>query len=90
MLEVKKVIISADYSDFAYVFSKESAEELSKRFETNKHAINLEPGKQPPYGRKYSLEPVKLETLKTYIKTTLANNFIWASKSPAIAPILFV
>ena len=30
-----------------------------------------------------------METLKTYIKTNLANGFIWSSKSPAGAPIFF-
>ena len=55
----------------------------------NEHAIELEEGKQPPFGPIYSLGPVELETLKTYIKTNLANNFIWPSKSPAGAPILF-
>ena len=33
---------------------------------------------------------VKLKTLKTYIKTNLANDFIWSTKSPASAFILFV
>ena len=37
----------------------------------NEHAIELVEGKQPPYGPIYSLGPVKLETLKTYIKTRL-------------------
>ena len=49
----------------------------------------LKEGKQPPYGLIYSLEPVELETLKTYIKTKLANNFICLSKFSAGNPILF-
>ena len=32
---------------------------------------------------------MELETLKTYIKTNLANGFIKLSKSPIDAPILF-
>ncbi len=44
---------------------------------------------QPPYGPIYSLGPVELETLKAYIKNNLASGFIWFSKSPAGAPILF-
>ena len=55
----------------------------------NKHAIKLEKDKQPPFGPIYSLGPVELETLKTYIETNLANGFIRPSKSPAGAPILF-
>ena len=62
---------------------------LPERTELNEHAIDLEDGKQPPYGPIYSLGPVELETLKTYIKTHLKTGFIRPSKSPASAPILF-
>ena len=55
----------------------------------NKNAIKLEEGKQPPFRPIYSLELVELETLKTYIKTNLANGFIRPSKSFAGALILF-
>ena len=55
----------------------------------NKHAIKLEESKQPPFGPIYNLSSVELETLKTYIKTNLANGFIRPSKSSAGAPILF-
>ena len=83
------VTIPAEYSDFEDMFSKESAAVLPEHTEINTHAIDLEEGKQPPYGPIYSLGPVELETLKTYIKTNLANGFICPSKSPAGAPILF-
>ena len=33
---------------------------------------------------------MELKTLKTYIKTNLANGFIWPLKSPADTPILFI
>ena len=42
----------------------------------NEHAIKLEEGKQPPFGPIYSLGPVELDTLKTYIKTNLAKGVI--------------
>ena len=48
----------------------------------NEHAIKLEEGKQPLFGPIYSLGPVKLETLKTYIDINLANGFIWPSSLP--------
>lgn len=86
----EKVTVPAEYSDFADVFSKKSAAVLPERTDLNKHAIELREGKQPPYGPIYSLGPVELETLKTYIETNLANGFIRPSKSPAGAPILFV
>ena len=55
----------------------------------NEYTIELEEGKQPLFGPIYSLGPIELETLKTYIKTNLANGFIRPSKSLAGVPILF-
>ena len=49
----------------------------------------MQDGKQPPYRKIYSLEPVELETLKTYIETHLKTGFIWPSQSLASASILF-
>ena len=56
----------------------------------NKHAIELEKDKQSSFGPIYSLVLVELETLKTYIKTNLANNFIRLFKSPARAFIFLI
>ena len=63
---------------------------LQERTGINKHTIELEDDKQPPYGPIYSLSPVELETLNTYIKTNLGNSFIRPLKYPISAPILFV
>ena len=90
MLLAKKVTMPTEYSDFAEVFLKKSTNVLSERTGANEHMIKLEKGKQPLYEPIYSLKPVKLKILKTYIETNLANSFIQASKSPASAPILFV
>ena len=81
--------VSAEYSNYSNVFSAENAAELPENTRMNEHAIKLEEGKQSLFGFFYSLGPVELETLKTYIKTNLANGFIRQSKSPAGAPILF-
>ena len=83
------VAILAKYLDFEDVFFKMSSAILPEHTEINTHAINLEECKQPPYGPIYSLGLVELETLKTYIKTHLANGFISSSKSPAGVSILF-
>ena len=82
--------VSAEYSDFADIFSPNLAFELPKYTGINNHAIDLVKGcQQPPYGPIHSLEPMELETLKDYIDANLANSFIKPSKSPAGAPILF-
>ena len=62
---------------------------LLERTKLNEHAIDFEDGKQLPYGPIYSLGPVKLETLQTYIETNLKTGFIRPSQSPAGASILF-
>ena len=77
-----------EYSDYSNVFSAENTAEFPENTEMNEHAIELEDGKPPPFGPIYSLGPVELETLKTYIKTNLVNGFIRPSKSPTGAPIL--
>ena len=68
--------VPAKYSDYSNVFSAEHVAELPENTGINKHAIKMEKSKQPPFGPIYSLGPVELETLKTYIETNLANGFI--------------
>ncbi len=63
--------------------------ELPENTGINEHAIKLINKKQPPYGPIYALSPVELETLKAYIETHLKTGFIWPSKSPTGAFILF-
>ena len=65
----------------------EKATELLNNTGINEHAIKLEKDKQPLFESIYSLGLMELETLKTYIKTNLANGFIRPSKSLFGAPI---
>lgn len=90
LLDVKKVSIISVYANNTNVFSPYSAAELSKYTSINNHPIDQIDNEQPPYGLIYNLEPVELETLKTYIKTNLANGFITSSKLPVAALILFI
>ena len=81
--------IPSEYFDYADIFSCDLAMELPENTGINQYAIELVEGKQPPYGPIYSLSPVELETLMTYIETYLKTGFIRPSKSPAGTPILF-
>ena len=63
--------------------------QLPKNTGINKHAIELQDGKQPPYRSIYSLRLVELEILKTYLETHLKTEFFQPSKSLAGALILF-
>ena len=81
--------VPAEYSNYSNIFSVKYAAKLPKNTGMNEHAIKLEEDKQLLFRPIYSLKPVELKTLKTYIKINLANGFIRPSKSPAGAPILF-
>ena len=87
---VKEVIVLAKYTNFADIFLEKSANICLEQIRANKHIIELEQSKQPPYRPIYSLAPIELKNFKTYIKINLVNNFILVSKSPAGTPILFV
>ena len=50
------------YADYSDIFLFDMAMELPEHTSINKHAIELQDGKQPPYGPIYSLGPVELET----------------------------
>ena len=81
--------VSLKYAHYANIFSFDLAIELSENIGINKHAIKLEKDNQSPYGPIYSLRPVELETLKTYIEIHLKTGFIWSFKSLVGAFILF-
>ena len=75
-LFTKEVKILDKYLDFINVFSEEKVLVLPKHTKLHKHAIILEDCKDPAYGPIYSLDPVKLETMKTYIELQLKTGFI--------------
>ena len=54
------------------------------------HTINVQPGKEPPYGPIYPLAPAELKVLREYLEDSLSKGFIRESTSPAGLPILFV
>ena len=89
LLVAKKVKISTKYSDFSDIFSKEKVLILPEPTKLNQHAMKLQESEQLPYRLIYSLGLIELETLKTYIKTNLVNDFIWLLKSLFSAFILF-
>ena len=77
------------YKDYADMFSVNLTMELPENTSINKYAIKLQDDKQLLYRPIYDLGPMKLETLKTYIKTHLKIGFIQPFKSLAGALILF-
>jgi hypothetical protein len=86
---VHESVLPSDYEDFADVFSEEEAAKL-QQLEGAQHPIELEPGKDPPWGPIYNLSATELAILRDYIDTSLAKGWIRPSRSPAGAPIFFV
>lgn len=82
-------LISSKYTNFADIISKNLIAQLLEYTRIN-NTINLVEDQKPFYKPIYSLGLLKLETLKIYIKTNLANVFIRLSKSPAGIFISFI
>ena len=81
--------VPTQYHNFANVFSKSKANSLPPHHPYDLK-IPLEEGSQPPLGPIYSLSPLELEALHTYLDKNLVTGTIRPSKSPFGAPILFV
>ena len=81
--------VPVEYFNYSNVFLVEYAAELLEYIGINNHAIELEEDKQPLFSPIYSLRPIELKTLKTYIETNMANGFIRFSKFPVRVPIFF-
>ena len=63
--------------------------QLLEKTRIKDYLIDLLKNKQPLYSLIYSLKPVKLEILNTYINVNLASDFISLSKSSTTTVILF-
>ena len=74
-------IIPAEYSDYRDILLAKNAIELPKHIKINIHAIELEKNKQSSFRLIYNRKQMELETLKTYIKANLANDFIHSFNS---------
>ena len=73
--------IFVKYSNFLDVFSLHSVVKLLEKIGIHDHSINWLKVKQMLYGLIYNLEPVELETLKSYINVNIASGFIKISKT---------
>jgi len=82
-------IVPPEYRDYADVFSKAKASELPPHRDYDLK-IDLEEGTSPPLGTLYSLSPVELSALRTFIDENLNTGFIRPASSSHAAPVLFV
>ena len=81
--------VPEDYHKFADVFSKAKALVLAPHRDYDLK-IDLEEGATLPPGRLYSLSPIELEALWTFIDENLRFGFICPTSSSHAAPVLFV
>jgi len=82
-------IVPPEYHDYVDVFSKAKASELPPHRNYDLK-IELEEGTSPPLGTLYSLSPVELSALQTFINKNLNTGFICPTASSHVAPVLFV
>ena len=85
----RPVEVPKQYSDFVDVFDKALLDELPPH-RSYDCAIELEPGKQPPFGPIYPLSEPEAAALRQFLDENLPKGFISESSSPAGAPVLFV
>lgn len=82
-------IVLVKYFNYSNIFLAKNLVEFQEYTGINNYTIKLEKNKQLFFRPIYSLKLVKLETLKTYIKTKFANYFIWPFKFFIKVSILF-
>ena len=82
-------LVPPEFREFADVFSKVESERLPLR-KPYDHAIDLEPGKVPPYSKIYPLAPSERDALREFVDENLRKGYIRPSKSPAAAPVFFI
>lgn len=84
-----KIYLPVQYHDFLDVFDRTQANILPPHRPWD-HSIDLQPGKNPPVSRPYSMNQNELRALREYLNKEISKGFIRVSKSPAAAPVLFV
>ena len=84
-----KKFLPHQYHDYLDVFDRKKSNSLPPHRPWD-HAIDLQPGKNPPSSRPYSMNQFELKALRDYLNKELAKGFIRVSRSPAAAPVLFV
>ena len=81
--------VPSKYHDFLDLFVDKEATVLPPHH-THDIKIELEQGKNPPFGPIYTLTDKEKAVLRTYLSDNLAKGFIRPSTSSAASPILFV
>jgi len=81
--------VPPEYRNYTDMFSKAKASELPPHHDYDLK-IDLEEGTSPPLGTLYSLSPVELSALRTFIDENLNTGFIHPTTSSHAALVLFI
>ena len=81
-------LVPEEFLSYTDVFDASAAGILAEHHPME-HRIDLEPGKEPPWGPIYPLSEPELETLRLYLESAVEKGWIRRSISPAGAPIMF-
>ena len=82
-------ILPPEYHDFADIFQAAEKQSLPERG-PHDHAIDLEPGQQPPFRKLYLMSPTELNALRVYLDKAIEAGIIRKLISPAASPVMFV
>lgn len=82
--------IPKEYTKWKRLFQEEEGLEALPIHQPWDHRINIQPGKEAPWGPIYSLSTKELQALDEWLKEKLAKGWIRKSTSSAGSPILFV
>jgi len=84
-----KILLPERYHDCINTFRRAQSDKLPPH-RVYDHAIDLVPGKLPPYGPLYNMTREENEELRKELDKQLSKGFIRSSKSQAASPVLFV
>jgi hypothetical protein len=79
-----------EYHDLVDVFKHKTEFKMPEHRPGVDHAINLQPGTQPPYKKGFAYNPEQLAAIKKYIDEETPKGTIRPSKSSCASPVLLV
>ena len=84
-----RTLVPQEYHEYITLFEEEERKDLPPQ-RHNDHKIELDPTKNVPNKKLYSMKEKELEELRDYLGKNLSRGWIRESESPVGAPILFV
>ncbi|CAA77891.1 Reverse Transcriptase, partial [Cladosporium fulvum T-1 virus] len=87
---ISELSIPKEYRKWSRLFEEERGKDALPKHQPWDHKINIQPGKEPPWGPLYQMSEKELQTLREWLKEKLAKGWIRRSTSSAGTPCMFV